>query len=180
MFKKIELRHFYRLISHGPCVLVTSGDNDKSNIAPMAWITPVNSEPPLVGIPLPDNHYTTELINARKEFAINIPGNGLIDAIMYTGKASGRSENKFKMSGLTPESGILIATPHIKECAGFIECRVKDRHLYNGMTLFIADVLYAAADDELFDESWITERVKTIHHLGGSYFAVIGKRFKAH
>lgn len=180
MLKKIGLNHFYRLINHGPCVLVTSGDSEKNNIAPVAWLTPVNDEPPLLGMPLAESHYTTELINARNEFAVNIPGNDLIDAIMYAGKSSGRSEDKFKMSGLTPEKGITIATPHIKECGGFIECRVKDRHSYDGVTLFIAEVLHAAADGRLFDDCWITEKAKTIHHLGGSCFAVIGKRFKVH
>jgi hypothetical protein len=30
----------------------------------------------------------------------------------------------------------------------------------------------------MFDNYWITEKARTIHHLGGSYFTETGKRFK--
>jgi flavin reductase (DIM6/NTAB) family NADH-FMN oxidoreductase RutF len=72
-----------------------------------------------------------------------------------------------------------VKTPHIRECIGFLECRVKERHSYDGVSLFIADVLHAEADDRLFDDTWISEKANTLHHLGGGYFAVTGKRFKA-
>jgi flavin reductase (DIM6/NTAB) family NADH-FMN oxidoreductase RutF len=97
---------------------------------------------------------------------------------LFTGKTSGRHENKFKMSGLTAADGKKVKTPHIEECLGFLECRVKDRLPYDGVTLFIAEVLHAEADDKFFDGTWISEKADTIHHLGGGYFAVTGKRFK--
>lgn len=179
MLKEIPLIEFYRLINHGPVVLVTSGKDEKTNIAPIAWLTPINDEPQLLAIPIAEKHYTTELINETGEFVINIPDKSLIDAVQYAGKASGRHENKFKMSGLSPVDGKKVKTPHIQECIGFLECRVKDRLSYDGVTVFIADVLHAEADDKRFDDTWISEKANTLHHLGGGYFAVTGKRFKA-
>jgi flavin reductase (DIM6/NTAB) family NADH-FMN oxidoreductase RutF len=175
MFKEIPLGKSYRLINHGPCVLVSSGNGEKANIAPVAWTTPVNDEPPLVGMPLADEHYTTELINRFNQFVINIPNEELLPAIMHTGKASGRNENKFTAAGLTAVPGVKIDTPHIGECIGFLECTVRERHLLSGVTLFIAEIVHAQADDAVFDECWIAEKAKTVHHLGGAYFATIGK-----
>lgn len=179
MIKEISLSHCYRLINHGPCVLVTSGKGKKINIAPVAWVTPVNDEPPLVAITVSEDHYTTELIRQTGEFVINIPSKELMDAITYTGSVSGRNENKFSKSRLKALKGIAVAAPHIGECLGFLECKVRDQMSYDGVIIFIADVLHAAADDAVFDNAWISEKAETVHHLGGGYFAVIGKRFKA-
>jgi flavin reductase (DIM6/NTAB) family NADH-FMN oxidoreductase RutF len=178
MLKDISLDKYYRLINHGSCVLVTSGAQGKINVAPVAWTTPVNDEPPLIAMPLAENHYTTELIQQYRQFVINIPGEDLLPAIMHAGKSSGRNENKFKMAGLTPVDGVKIQTPHIQECIGYLECRVKDQYKYDGVILFVAEVVYAQAREDMFDEAWITEKAKTVHHLGGGYFATIGKRYK--
>lgn len=180
MFKNIPLEKFYRLINNGPCVLITSSiDKTNANIAPVAWTATINDEPPIVGIILSETHYTSELIIKSGEFVINIPDEKLLPAIMHTGKVSGKKENKFQATGLTPENGVKIETPHIKECIGYIECKVKNKLSYDGVILFIADVLYAQVKNDVFDEYWIPEKAKTVHHLGGAYFTLPGKRFKA-
>lgn len=178
MLKDIPLEKCYRLINHGPVVLITSGTDSKINIAPVAWTTPVNDEPALVCLPLAKSHYTTELIETHGQFVINIPDEDLLPAILHTGKASGRNENKFVSAGLTPAAGVKITTPHIEECIGYLECRVKDKKEYDGVVLFVAEVLNARANEDLFDDCWIAGKAKTVHHLGVGYFAVTGKRFK--
>jgi flavin reductase (DIM6/NTAB) family NADH-FMN oxidoreductase RutF len=179
MLKEIPLAQFYRLINHGPCVLVSSGKGDTINVAPVAWTSPVNDEPPLVSISLADDHYTTELIRQTGEFVINVPSHNLMEQIISTGAVSGRKENKFRKNGLTPLPGTKVSAPGIKECIGFLECRVRDTRTYDGVTVITADVLRAVADDDVFDGTWISEKARTVHHLGGKFFAVIGKRFKA-
>ncbi|MHB9155416.1 MAG: flavin reductase family protein [Endomicrobiales bacterium] len=179
MLKEIPLEKTYRLINHGPCVLITSGTDERSNIAPVAWLAPVNDEPAIIVLPLAKTHYTAELIEAHRQFAVNIPDEKLLPAILHAGKASGRNENKFKSAGLTAAPGVKIKTPHIEECIGYLECSVREQREYNGVAMFVADVVYAQAREDLFDETWITEKAKTVHHLGGGYFAQTGKRFKA-
>jgi flavin reductase (DIM6/NTAB) family NADH-FMN oxidoreductase RutF len=180
MLQSVALNEFYRLINHGPVVLVTSAAEDRANIAPVAWTTPLNDDPALVALPIAEPHFTTELIRRSGEFAINVPGRELLPAIIHAGKSSGRNENKFTTVGLTPQPGIQIKTPHIGECIGFLECRVQDTRSYDGVTVFIARVLYAAAEDACFDGCWIPEKANTLHHLGGGYFALTGRRFKSH
>lgn len=179
MFKTVPLDKFYRLIGSGPCVLITSGKDKKVNLAPIAWTTPINDEPPLVGISVAETHYTAELILETREFAINIPGKGLLPIVMAAGKVSGRKRDKFKLTGLTAKNSDKISAPHLDECAGYLECRVKDFHKYDGVIFFVAEVLAAKARKELFDEYWIPEKAKTVHHLGNGYFIVSGKKIKA-
>lgn len=177
-FTQIPPEKFYRLINHGPCVLVTSGRDEKTNVAPLTWFTTVSEAPPMLALPIAERHYTAELIRATGEFTLNIPSEDIIYGIIYVGKSSGRNENKIKMAGLTPCKGMQNSTPYIGECIAHIECRVKDTHTYGTMLLFIADVLYAQVRQDLFDDYWITEKARTVHHLGNAYFARVGKRYK--
>jgi len=177
-FVPIPVSKFYRLINHGPCVLLTSGKDDRINVAPAAWFTTVTEAPPLLALPVAERHYTSELIRETREFALNIPSDDMLYAVIYTGKSSGRNEKKMAMAGLTPKPGVKIGTPYIRQCIGHIECQVKDILPYGDSLLFIANVLYAEARQVLFDDYWITERARTIHHLGSAYFATTGKRYK--
>ncbi|MFC1501226.1 flavin reductase family protein [Elusimicrobiota bacterium] len=179
MFKSLELEKYYRLINHGPCVMVTTGNDEKLNVAPIAWNMPLNDEPPMLAIAIAESHYTAELIQKTGSFAVNIPDQDMLPAVMIAGKSKGRKEDKFKKANLKLEKGIKIETPHLKDAAGFIECKLKEKHVYDGVILFIAEVVYAGVKEDLFDEYWITEKAKVVHHLGNGYFASMGKRFKA-
>jgi flavin reductase (DIM6/NTAB) family NADH-FMN oxidoreductase RutF len=176
MFKEIKAGGFYHLINHGPCILVTSGKGEKINVASVAWSMPVNDEPPMLAVALAENHYTSELIEQTGEFAVNVPGENLLPALMTCGSISGRKADKFKKAGITPAAGNKIATPHIAECVGFVECKVRETHRLDGVLLVIGNVVYAAAEDSVYDEYWISEKAKTVHHLGGKYFMISGKR----
>ena len=179
MFKKIPLDKYYRLINHGPCVLITSGPKTNPNIAPIAWNMPLNDEPPLAVIAVAETHYTTKLISKVGEFVINVAGKDLLPAIMYAGSKSGKKVNKIKELGLKIEPGTKVAIPHLAKAAGYIECKVIRRYAFDGVILFVGRVRYAAVQDKLFDGYWISEKAKIVHHLGGSYFACLGKRFNA-
>jgi len=179
MFKEVSLDKFYRLINHGPCVLITSGSRSKTNIAPIAWNMPLNDEPPLIAIAIAETHYTTELIIRTGEFVINVASKDLLPAIKKCGGVSGRKTDKTKKFGLKTVAGSTVEVSHLEKAAGFLECKVVDKHFYDGVVLFIAKVQYAGVNDKLFDEYWISDKAKVVHHLGGNYFACLGKRFKA-
>jgi flavin reductase (DIM6/NTAB) family NADH-FMN oxidoreductase RutF len=173
---KIEPQMYYKLINHGPCCLITSGNGNIKNVAPIAWITPLNDEPPLVIICVASTHYTAELINKYKEFVINIPSVNLIEEVKLAGKISGRKKDKFEMLKLTVEEGVKIDVVHIKECIGFIEAKLVDKKEYEGVTLFIGKVVYCEVEKDVFDgENLIPEKAKTIHHVSGNKFFISSK-----
>lgn len=178
MFKSVALEKFYRLINHGPCVLITSGTKENPNLAPIAWNMPLNDEPPLAVIAVAQTHYTAKLINKSGEFVINIAAKDLLPAIMFAGANSGQKMNKIKKLGLKTEPGIKIATPHLAKAVGYLECRVIKKIGFDGVILFVGKVRYAAVNNKLYDDYWISDKAKIVHHLGGNYFACLGKRFK--
>jgi flavin reductase (DIM6/NTAB) family NADH-FMN oxidoreductase RutF len=176
---KLPDEEFYHLINHGPCVLITSGSKGIKNVAPIAWVTAVNDEPPLVAACISSAHYTAELIDKYKEFVINIPSVELLEVVEVTGKVSGRKVDKFKLAKIiTPEDGVKVNVVHIKECIGFIEAEVCDCKEYGGVKLYIGKVLHCEVEDSVYDKYLIIEKAKTFHHLGGNKFCISGKEVK--
>ncbi|KPL17900.1 MAG: hypothetical protein AMJ92_10515 [candidate division Zixibacteria bacterium SM23_81] len=166
-----------RLINDGCTILVTAQLGEKSNIITLAWQTPVSSSPPMAAISVAPSRYSHQLIATSGEFVINVPPLSLLKAVVYCGSVSGRDEDKFQGAGLTAESAAVVSVPLIAECIGHLECQVSQRISAGDHTLFVGQVVAASAAEDLFEEVWQVEdeRAKTIHHLGGSFFAAPDK-----
>ena len=175
---KIQNEKFYHLINHGPCVLVTSGDAKTYNIATIAWLTPVNDEPPIVAVAISEGAYTSELILKTKSFVINIVSDKHLATLKICGSVSGRKTDKFKKANLTPVKSFSIDTPYVKEAIGHIECKLKENHRYDGVILFIGDVVFVEIGEDYYDKFLIPEKARTPHHLGGGYFVISDKRIE--
>lgn len=177
MKKEIPVDMAYRLINHGCVLLVTAAHRDRTNVMTLAWQTPLSVRPPLVGICVAMPHLTHELIAASEEFALNVPGAGLLAAVRVCGRLSGREHDKFKEAGLTPVAGKKVRAPLIAECLAHIECGVVARHKAGDHTFFVGEVLAASAEEELFSDHWAERpEAATIHHLGGDWYYFSGPR----
>ncbi len=172
---EVPLEEAYRLINPGCVVLVTSAYRDRANVMTLAWQSPLSKHPPLVGIAVAQTHFTAELITASEEFALNIPGAGLIKQVQRCGKVSGREKDKFKEAGLTPAAAKKIRAPLLAECLGHLECGVVDRYKTGDHFFFVGEVLAASAESDFFSERW-HEAAELIHHLGGKWFYFSGCR----
>lgn len=172
MKKEVNLLDARRLINSGNLILVSTADEDKKNIVTVAWHIPLSSEPPLIGIALAKEHYSSELIMVSEEFTINIPNWPLLEKAIYCGSVSGREKDKFAETGLTPEPPVKLAeAPRIKECIGAIECDLYETIELGDHYLFIGQPVYAEAEEELFnDNAWDSAKAELIYHLSGKYF----------
>lgn len=175
MKKEVPLKKAHRLLNTGCVLLVTSAYRDRYNIMALAWQTPLSGRPPLVGIAVAVQHFTCELINKSLEFALNIPGAGLLEKVNRCGKISGREVDKFKETGLTPFAAKKVRAPLIEECLGHLECGVVERYKAGDHFFFVGEVLAASVEDGLFlEESW-TEEAELLHHLGGKGYYLRGR-----
>jgi len=168
-----------RLMSSGNVVLVTSAYKDKTNIITLAWKTPLSHKPPLVGISIAKAHFSCELIEKSEEFIVNIPDLDLLKIVVFCGKVSGRDVDKFKETKLTPlKANRLINTPLISECIGNLEVILRDIREYGDHKFFVGEIIYAQAEEGLFDQTWNVDRTRLIYHLGGSFFTSSDKMIK--
>ena len=180
MIKSVELSKAYRLLNHGPTILVSSSHNSKQNIMAAAWNMPLDFDPPKICVVIDKNTYTRELIEASGTFAINVPCVAQIDTVQQVGTSSGRDlkdTDKFAAYGLETFPAKEIAAPLLKGCVAWLECKIiPESHNQNTYDLFITEVVAAYADARVFSNGhWHFEGyddLRTIHHVaGGSFFA---------
>jgi flavin reductase (DIM6/NTAB) family NADH-FMN oxidoreductase RutF len=185
----VSLKNAYRLLNHGPTVLVTSAHEEHSNIMAAAWNMPLDFDPPKIAIVIDKNTYTRELIEASGTFAINVPCRAQAELTTKVGSSSGREllgkspDNKFEAFNLPTFAASKIEAPLLEGCVAWLECRViPEPHIQDTYDLFLGEVVAAWADDRVFsDGRWHFEghdELRTIHHVAGGAFMAIGDAFK--
>ena len=180
MVSSLDLSKAYRLLNHGPTILISASHNGKQNIMAAAWACALDFDPPKITVVIDKNTYTRELIEAAGTFAINVPCVAQVDIVRKVGTTSGRDfvdTDKFVQYGLETFSATEIDAPLLKGCVAWLECKlISEPHNQNTYDLFIAEVVAAHADDRVFsDGRWHFEGqddLRTIHHIaGGAFFA---------
>ncbi len=170
----------YRFLTPGCTVLVTSAWDEAVDILTVSWQTPVSKEPPLLAVSVARGHYSHGLIEKSGAFVINVPTEDLLTEVMFCGTRSGREVDKFPGTKLTPEAGLKIDVPHIKECVAFVECRTVQAVGAGDHTLFIGEVLKAEVARGIFDGTWKMGEAGTefLMHLGGPHFFLPGRTIR--
>ncbi len=135
---------------------------------------PIDDEANLIGISVHEDNYSYELLTKSKEFVLCVPSIKQLSLVWKVGTTTGADIDKIKEFGIELEAGVKISTPHLKNCLGFLECEVEKSIKAGEHTLFIARVVYAAADSRYFDKVWKAS-AKPLFHVGSRYFATIGE-----
>jgi flavin reductase (DIM6/NTAB) family NADH-FMN oxidoreductase RutF len=78
----------------------------------------------------------------------------------YFGMASGRHQDKFAATGLTPVKSDLVDAPYIKEFPFALECSLLQTVEIGVHIQFIGEVLDIKADEELLDDEGIPDIAK--------------------
>ena len=89
-----------RILQGGPVALVTTSDRGKTNVLPIAWLTPLSGRPPLVGIALARERHSVELISHSEQFTLNFPSRALLHHVQYLGSVSGTQLDKLDATKL--------------------------------------------------------------------------------
>ncbi|MCH5332680.1 MAG: flavin reductase family protein [Agathobacter sp.] len=92
--------------------LVTAGDKAKQNTMTVSWGgMGILWGKKVLYIFIRDSRYTKELIDSHEFFSVSFLGEQYREALNYCGSHSGRDEDKFQKSGLTPAFRISIPYP---------------------------------------------------------------------
>jgi len=129
-------------------VVGTYGKDGKPNVMTAAWGGICCSQPPCVAVSLRKATYTHANIVERRAFTISIPSETYVKEADYFGLVSGRTEDKFAATGLTPVPSKLVNAPYVGEFGVVLECKlahVNELGLHTQFVAYIADVLVDAA-----------------------------------
>jgi flavin reductase (DIM6/NTAB) family NADH-FMN oxidoreductase RutF len=175
----VELSKAYRLLNHGPTVLVTSAHGGSSNVMAAAWNMPLDFDPPKITVVIDKSTLTRELVEASGEFALNIPSQALAAATVGIGSHTGREGDKFVHYGLSTFAAGKVAAPLIEGCLGWLECRViPEPHNQQHYDLFIAEVVAAWADPAAFSNGrwhFAAGAPRSLHYIAGGSFFTTGE-----
>jgi len=178
----VELPKAYRLLNHGPTVIVTSAHAGAANIMAAAWSMPLDFSPPKVAVVIDRNTRTRELVEASGEFALNVPSRQIAKETLAVGSATGKEIDKFRELRLATFSGEKIGAPLLEGCLGWLECRViPEPHIQGSYDLFLGEVVAAWADPAAFRNGhWIFEEgtPRSIHYIAGGNFFETGEAFE--
>src|SRR5690606_4488793 len=180
----------YRLLNHGPTVLVSTAHGEQRNVMAAAWNMPLDFDPPKIAIVIDKQTYTRELIEASGQFAINVPCRAQTAMVVDVGSSSGRelvgkaANDKFAAFNLPTFAATEIDAPLLEGCVAWLECRlIPEPHIQSAYDLFLAEVIAAHADERVFSNGrWHFEGhadLRTIHHIAGGNFFAIGEAFSA-
>lgn len=181
-FTPVPLDKSYRLMNHGPTVLVSAQHGDTINVMAAAWACVLDfGNTPKVTVVLDKSTRTRELIEASGFFALQLPTKAMATLTCAVGTDSAKdTPDKLAKHGVStfaaPDSGI----PLVHGCVGWLVCKlVPEPHNQTAYDLFIGDVLGAWSDARVFrDGRWhfdaATDDLRTIHHVAGGQFFVTG------
>ena len=126
---------------------------EKPNIITLSWVGVLCSEPPVVGVGIRLSRFSHHIIKDTGEFVLNLPSEDQVWQTDYCGHASGRDKDKFKECGFTPEKGLDVSAPIIRECPINIECKVTQSVLLGSHELFLGQIVTIQVDDRCVDKS---------------------------
>jgi len=186
-------QHAYRLLNHGPTVLVGAAHGERVNVMAAAWAMPLDLDTPKVAVVIDKTTFTRELIEASGVFSLQVPPVAMADAVMALGSLSGRTHpDKLVRCGvsvsMTPvplaseAAGASRSVPLVDGCIGWLACRVlpATQQVAGPHDLFLGEVTAAWADARVFANGrWHFEQapdaLRSLHYIAGGQFYAIGE-----
>ena len=130
-------------------VVGTYGKDGKPNVMTASWGGICCSQPPCVSISLRKATYTHTNIVERRAFTLSIPSESHLKHADYFGLVSGRSEDKFAATGLTPVASTLVDAPYVGEFGIVLECKLAHTNELGLHTQFVAYVMDVKVEPSL-------------------------------
>jgi flavin reductase (DIM6/NTAB) family NADH-FMN oxidoreductase RutF len=136
-----------------PALLVgTYGEEGRPTVMTAAWGGICCSKPPCVAVSLRAATQSHGHIMVRRAFTICVPTEDQVKEADFFGLVSGRSTDKFAVSGLTAVPSSLVDAPYVAECPVVLECRVLHVVEIGLHTQFIGEILDCKAEEAVLNE----------------------------
>lgn len=153
------------IVYPAPVLIVCTYDkHGKPNAMTAAWGGICCSKPPCVTVSLRKATYSYGNIVESKAYTLNIPSEQYVKETDYFGIASGKNEDKFLSTGLTPVKSELVNAPYVQEFPLILECKLLHTFEIGLHTQFIGEIIDVKADDSVLAQNGLPdiEKVRPI------------------
>ena len=183
--KPVELAKAYRLINHGPTVLVSASHAGVDNVMAAAWACALDFAPPKVTVVLDKATRTRVLVEGSGLLALQLPTAGQAAMTVALGTDSAMTmPDKLLRHQVALFEAPGFDLPLVQGCAAWLVCRViPEPHNQQAYDLFIGEVVAAWADDRVFRNGhWefdtAPDALRTLHYVAGGQFYATGASVK--
>lgn len=171
----------YRLLNHGPTVLVSARHDGVDNVMAAAWACALDFMPAKLTVVLDKIAKTRELVEQSGVFVIQVPTAAQLQLTHEVGTRSLFNEaDKLQRSGVELFRVPNHDLPFVAGCSAWLACRlIPEPHNQSTYDLFIGEVIGAWADTRVFkDGHWNFEAAdpawRSLHYIAGGHFYAIG------
>jgi len=179
---KIERKPSTALLPTPVVLLSVAGHGkQKPNMITLAWVGTVCSSPPMLSVAIRPARHSHGLVDAAREFVVNIPRADQVQEVDLAGVWSGAEHDKFEELGFTARPSSQVAAPLIEECPINIECVVRHQLALGAHDLYIAEIVATQYDEDLLDSRGRlkTARLHAMAYVDGEYWS-LGERLGSH
>jgi flavin reductase (DIM6/NTAB) family NADH-FMN oxidoreductase RutF len=178
----VELEKAYRLLNHGPTVLVSSHHAGTSNVMAAAWSCALDFSPPKVTLVLDKTAATRALVEQSGYFVLQVPNMEQLELTHAVGGISlADAPDKLERCGVQLFHVDGYETPLVVGSSAWLVCKViPEPHIQRTYDLFLGEVVAAYADSRVFNNGhWEFEKAdprwRSIHYIAGGQFYAIGE-----
>ncbi|MFM9437365.1 flavin reductase (DIM6/NTAB) family NADH-FMN oxidoreductase RutF [Janthinobacterium sp. CG_23.3] len=178
----VPLDKAYRLLNHGPTVLVSARFGGTDNVMAAAWACALDYAPPKLTVVLDKIAKTRELVEGSGRFVVQVPTVAQLKLTYQVGHRSlSRDPGKLDHSGVELFDIDGHDLPFVSGCSAWLACRVlHEPHNEKTYDLFIAEIEAAWSDTRVFmDGHWNFETadpaMRSLHYIAGGRFYAIGE-----
>lgn len=180
--RRVPLDKAYRLLNHGPVVLVSARHNGIDDVMAASWACALDFDPPKLSIVLDGRTRTRELIEPTGRFIVQVPTAAQAHMTHTVGTVSLHDDDdKLRKADVELFAMESHDIPFVAGCSAWLACRViPEAHIQTQYDLFIAEIVDAWADSRVFrDGHWMYETAdpafRSLHYIAGGHFYAIGE-----
>lgn len=182
----VELPKAYRLLNHGPTVLVSARHAGVDNVMSAAWACALDFAPPKLTVVLDKATRTRELVEKSGTFMIQVPTAAQMQLTHDVGNTSLQQDPaKLQHHGVELFGIDGHDLPFVAGCSAWLACKlIPEPHNQQAYDLFIGEVVGAWADTRVFAHGhWHFETAgpewRSLHYVAGGQFYAIGESLVA-
>lgn len=180
--KEVPLDKAYRLINHGPAVLVSARHGGVDDVMAASWACALDFAPPKLTVVLDKATRTRALVESSGVFLIQVPTAAQLQLTHVVGTHSlAGMPDKLARAGVELFDIDGHDQPFVAGCSAWLACRlVPEPHNQATYDLFIGEVVGAWADTRVFrDGHWHFQdadpALRSLHYIAGGQFYAIGE-----
>ena len=182
----VDLAKAYRLLNHGPTVLVSARHAGVDNVMSAAWACALDFAPPKLTVVIDKATRTRALVEHSGHFVIQVPTAAQMQLTHDVGNTSlHQDQDKLRHHGVELFGIEGHDLPFVAGCSAWLACRlIPEPHNQQAYDLFIGEVVGAWADTRVFANGhWHFETAgpewRSLHYVAGGQFYAIGESLVA-